>query len=184
MKALVIGGSAGALEALQEILPGLPPSRDFPVIITLHLLPRGPSLLPSIFEDLCAWPVKEAESTEPIENGVVYFAPSDYHLSIEADRTFSLSNEEPILFSRPSIDLFFETAAAVYKSELTAVLLSGANEDGAKGFEAILRRGGRCFAQEPETAEFPEMPRAALAVSPNVSAVNSSQLLEILNGRK
>jgi two-component system chemotaxis response regulator CheB len=184
MKALVIGGSAGAIEALKEILPGLPSSRSFPVIVTLHLLSRSPSLLPTIFKGLCPWPVKEAESTEVIENGVVYFAPSDYHLSIEADRSFSLSTEAPILFSRPSIDLFFKSAASVYKSELAALVLSGANEDGAEGVRAILSRGGRCFAQDPASAEFTEMPMAALAVSPAVTKVKTSEMLEFLNRRK
>jgi two-component system chemotaxis response regulator CheB len=180
MKALVIGGSAGSIEALKAILPGLPLSKNFPVIITLHQLAGSPSRLPAIFQRNCPWLVKEAESTEVIENGVVYFAPSDYHLAIEADRTFSLSNEEPVLYSRPSIDLFFKSAAPVYKSELVALVLSGANEDGAKGITEILARGGKCFAQAPETAEFPVMPRHALAISPKVSAVNSSELLSFL----
>jgi two-component system chemotaxis response regulator CheB len=186
MKAFIIGGSAGAIDTLKEILAGLPREqerRTFPVIVTLHLLPRGPSLLPSIFAERSPWPVKDAESTEPVENGTVYFAPSDYHLAIESDFTFSLSNEEPIMFSRPSIDLFFKSAAAVYKSELVALLLSGANADGAEGLREVLERGGRCFAQDPETAEFPEMPEAALRISPEVSAVRAEQVIEFLNGR-
>ena len=184
MKALIIGGSAGSIDTLKKILPGLPPTKNFAVVITLHVLPRGQSLLPSIFKDKCPWPLKEAESTEPVQNGVVYFAPSDYHLSIEADCTFSLSTEEPVMYSRPSIDVFFLSAAAVYKSELAAIVLSGANEDGAKGVKEILRRGGRVVAQAPETSEFPEMPSAALAVSPDVTRLNSSELVEFLNGRK
>ncbi len=182
MKAFIIGGSAGAIEALKSLLPGLPPSKGFPVVIVLHLLPRGQSLLPTIFRSQCPWPVKDAESTEPLENGVVYFAPNDYHLSIEADGTFSLSNEEPVMFSRPSIDLFFKSAASVYKSELAALVLSGANEDGAQGVKEILKRGGRCFAQDPTTADSPEMPQSALNVSPDVTAVNSSEMLAYLAG--
>lgn len=185
MKAFVIGGSAGAIDALKEILPNLPNERGaFPIVIVLHLLPRAQSLLPSIFREKCPWPVKEAESTEPLEDGVVYFAPNDYHLAIEADHTFSLSNEEPIMYSRPSIDLFLKSAAAVYKGELAVLVLSGANADGAQGCLDIIGYGGRCFAQAPETAQFPEMPRAALAVSPAVSAVNSSEVVEFLHGRK
>jgi two-component system chemotaxis response regulator CheB len=182
--AYIIGGSAGAIDALMEILPTLPKERTFPVIIILHLLPRGPSLLPAIFKVRCPWPVKDAESTEPIENGIVYFAPADYHLSIEADRTFSLSTEEPIMFSRPSIDLFFQSAAPVYKGELVALLLSGANSDGANGFREILRHGGRCLIQALETAEFPEMPRAGLEISPAVTAIQTTAAFEFLNGRK
>jgi two-component system chemotaxis response regulator CheB len=184
MNAFIIGGSAGAIEALKVILPHLPSERAFPVIVVLHLLPRGQSLLPAIFRERCSWPVKEAESTEVIENGVIYFAPNDYHLSIESTHSFSLSNEEPLMYSRPSIDLFFKSAASVYKSELTALLLSGANADGAQGLLEILDRGGRCLAQAPETAEFPEMPKAALALSPGVSSLTPRQIVEFLNGRK
>lgn len=124
MRAVVIGGSAGAIDSLKSILPHLPEKADYPVIVTLHLLQRSPSLLATIFRDKCPWPVKEAESTEPIEPKTVYFAPNDYHLSIEGDFTFSLSNEAPVMYSRPSIDLFFKSAASVYKSELVALLLS------------------------------------------------------------
>ncbi len=184
MKALIIGGSAGAIETPKEILPKLPEERIFPVIIVLHLLPRGQSLLPVVFRQRCKWPVKEAESTEVIENGVIYFAPNDYHLSVESDRSFSLSSEEPIRYSRPSIDLFFKSASAVYKSELTAVLLSGANGDGSQGFLEILNRGGRCLAQAPETAEFPEMPTAALAISPDVLSLSPGDIVEFLHRRK
>lgn len=185
-KTVIIGGSAGAIETLKLILPHLPEKdvdRTYSVICVLHLLPRGQSLLPSIFRDRCPWSVKEAESTEPIENGVVYFAPPDYHLSIEPDRTFALSTEEPEMYSRPSIDLLFLSAAPVFRRELVAFVLSGANSDGARGVLEILRSGGRCLAQAPETAEFPEMPTAALHVSPDVSVADANLMIEFLNGR-
>lgn len=182
MKAFIIGGSAGAINVLKDILPNLPSARAFPVIVVLHVLPRGQSLLPTIFRDRCSWPVKEAESTEPIENGIVYFAPNDYHLSIEADHSFSLSSEEPVKYSRPSIDFFFKSAAAVYKSELGALLLSGANADGAHGMAEILKRGGRCLAQAPDTAEFSAMPSAALAISPAISSLATSEIIRFLAG--
>ena len=186
VSAFIIGGSAGSIDILKNLLPKLPKDpadRTFAIVCVLHLLPSGQSLLPSIYQRGCPWTVKEAESTEKIENGVVYFGPPDYHLSVEADRTFALSTEEPQMYSRPSINLFFMTAAAAYKSELVALILSGANADGAQGFREILRMGGRCLAQAPETAEFPEMPRAALAVSPEVSSMNPAAVVEFLNGR-
>lgn len=182
-KALAIGGSAGAIETLKQILPHLPASRDFAVIVTLHLLPRGQSLLATIFRERCPWPTKEAESTEPILPGVVYFAPADYDLSVELDRTFSLSNEEPVMFSRPSIDLFLVSAASVFKGELIALLTSGANSDGANGLLEVIRRGGTAFAQAPETAEFPEMPKAALKLSKDVRSLTPKEMVEFLNGR-
>lgn len=185
-KAVAIGGSAGAIDALKDILPKLPEEshkRTFAVVCVLHLLPRGQSLLPAVFKGLCPWPTKEAESTEQIENGTVYFAAADYHLSIEADFTFSLSTEEPLMYSRPSIDLFFMSAAKAYRKDLVALLLSGANDDGARGFREVLHHGGRCIVQSPETAEFQAMPNAALKISPDIAVMLNSQVVEFLNGR-
>lgn len=186
--ALVIGGSAGSIEPLRDILRGLPAPTatnkpKFAVICVLHLLNRQRSLLPEIFRDRCNWEVKEAESTELIANGTVYFAPPDYHLSIENDRTFALSTEEPVMFSRPSIDLFFRSAAPVYKTDLAGLVLSGANSDGSDGLGRILRHGGQAFAQELSSAEFKEMPKAALSASPAVQAVKVEQVIEFLRGR-
>lgn len=182
--AVVIGGSAGSIEPLREILRSLP-EKDirYTVICVLHLLNRQRSLLAEIFGDSCPWPVKEAESTEPVLPGTVYLAPPDYHLSVESDRTFSLSTEEAVMFSRPSIDLLFNSAASVYKSELVGLVLSGANSDGTEGLNRIVRHGGRAFAQAIETAEFKEMPKAALASSTAIEEADVPKVIEFLNRR-
>lgn len=186
--ALVIGGSAGSIDPLRAILRGLPALNPnvkpkFAVICVLHLLNRHKSLLPEIFGDLCEWEVKEAESTEPIAAGTVYLAPPDYHVSVERDRTFALSTEEPVMFSRPSIDLLFKSAAPIYKTELAGLVLSGANNDGTAGLTRILRQGGQAFAQDLATAEFKEMPKAALLASPDVQPVKVQEVVEFLNRR-
>lgn len=182
--AVVIGGSAGSIEPLRDILRCLPErGAPYAVICVLHLMNRQKSLLPEIFGDNCPWPVKEAESTEPILPGTVYLAPPDYHLSVEKDRTFALSNEEAVMFSRPSIDLLFASAAPVFKHELVGLILSGANNDGTEGLLRILRHGGRALAQEIATSEFKEMPRAAVAASTLVEQFDVPKVVEFLNRR-
>jgi two-component system chemotaxis response regulator CheB len=118
--------------------------------------------LEEVLQDKCVISIKQADEKERIEGGVVYLAPADYHLLIEGDRSFSLTCDEPVNFSRPSIDLLFETAAEVYGDKLIGVILTGANRDGAAGIQAIRRRGGLTIAQDPEDAVFPDMPRAAI----------------------
>jgi two-component system chemotaxis response regulator CheB len=106
--------------------------------------------------------VRQADEKESIKGGVIYFAPPDYHLLIEKDGTFSLTHDLPVNYSRPSIDVLFETAADVFKTRLLGIILTGANHDGAEGIRAISRYGGTTIAQDPETAEYPEMPKAAI----------------------
>jgi two-component system chemotaxis response regulator CheB len=161
VEAVVIGGSAGALDVLGQVLPSLPATLAVPVIVVLHLPPRRASLLPELFGPRCALPVREPHDKQPIEPGI-WFAPPDYHLMVEADRSFALSIDEPVRFSRPSIDVLFESAAQAYGPRLMGVVLSGANEDGALGGAAIRRLGGFLVVQDPETAQSSEMPQAAL----------------------
>ena len=106
--------------------------------------------------------IKEAEEKENIQSGTIYFAPPNYHLLIEEDRSISLSNEEKVNYSRPSIDVLFESASDVYKSELIGIILTGANDDGAKGISCIESNGGLTIAQDPATAKYPIMPRSAI----------------------
>jgi two-component system chemotaxis response regulator CheB len=113
-EAVVIGASAGALEALSVILPALPAGYGLPVFVVVHLPPDTRSILADLFQAKCHIPVREAEDKEPIRGGTIYFAPPNYHLLIEADRNVSLSSDEPVLFSRPSIDVLFESAADAY----------------------------------------------------------------------
>jgi two-component system chemotaxis response regulator CheB len=164
VRLFVVGGSAGSIDALAVVLPSLPAAFPVPVVIVVHLPPGHPSLLPQVFASRCALPVTEPEDKQPVGPGI-WFAPSDYHLLVERDHTFSLSIDAPVRWSRPSIDVLFHSAAEAYGRELGAVVLSGANEDGAAGAAAIHRAGGLVLVQDPATAEAPEMPRAAIRVA-------------------
>lgn len=176
VQAVVIGGSAGSVSALGVVLPGLP--ADFPpVLIVVHILPSSPSLLPAVFASRCAMRVREAESFEAIERGSVYFAPADYHLLVEPDRRCSLSIEPPVHFSRPAIDVLFESAADAYGAGLVGVVLTGASRDGAQGLLAVHHAGGRAIVQDPDTAEVAIMPRAALQATPSAIVVPVSRIV-------
>jgi two-component system chemotaxis response regulator CheB len=179
-RAIVIGASAGALEALSAILPALP--EDFPaaVLIVVHLPPDKDSVLVSLLDSKCRLPVREAEDKECLEPGVVYCAPPDYHLLVETDRRLSLSSEEPVHYSRPSIDVLFMTAADAFRENLIGVVLTGANSDGAEGLQAIERAGGTALAQRPDTAQAPQMPSAALALCSHANALTLGEIAKFL----
>ena len=159
-----MGGSSGALEALSTLLPALPADCAVPVAIVVHLPPARPSHLAQVLGARTVLPVREAEDKEPIAAGTVYVAPPNYHLLVERTRTFALSADEAVLFSRPAIDVLFESAADAYGERLAAIVLSGASADGARGLSAVKRRGGIAIVQSPNGAVAPEMPRAALAL--------------------
>ena len=159
-----MGGSSGALEALSTLLPALPAHCAIPVAIVVHLPPRRPSHLAEVLAARTVLPVREAEDKEPIAPGTVYVAPPNYHLLVERTRTFALSADEAVLFSRPAIDVLFESAADAYGERLAGILLTGASADGARGLSAVKRRGGIAIVQSPEGAVAPQMPRAALSM--------------------
>lgn len=161
--AVVIGGSAGSVEALSVLLPALPAGLQAAVLVVLHLPRNRPSLLCNIFRSRCALPLREAEDKEPIVPGTVYFAPPDYHLLVDDGPALALSVDAPVHYSRPSIDVLFESAADAYGSGLIGMLLSGANQDGARGLAAIEARGGLAVVQEPDSAGVRTMPESALA---------------------
>jgi two-component system chemotaxis response regulator CheB len=162
---LLIGASAGAVEALSIILPGVPQASRIPIVVVVHLPPNRSSLLPELFAPRCAARVREPEDKQPITAGTIWFAPSNYHLLIEQDRRFSLSVDEPVRFSRPSIDVLFESAADAYGSAVCCVVLTGANDDGALGARAIRDAGGLVVVQHPDSAEAREMPKSALEIA-------------------
>lgn len=162
-EAVVLGASAGGVEALLYLFAALDRGGcRLPLIAVQHLPEKAQSQLVEIFSARLKRPVKEAEDKEPVEPGTLYIAAPGYHLSIESDRSFSLSGEAPVNFSRPSIDLLFESAAEVYGPALIGVLLTGANEDGAAGIERIARHGGLTLVQDPAEAAVACMPLAAL----------------------
>jgi two-component system chemotaxis response regulator CheB len=181
-KAVVIGASAGAVEALLAILPNLPPGFRLPVLLVVHIPPDQDSLLADLFSERCAVKVREAEDKEPLEAGTVYVAPPGYHLQVEKDMTASLSNDEPILFSRPSIDVLFETAADVFRDSLVGVILTGGSADGAQGMKAVAGNGGTAIVQDPGEALEPLMPNAALKACPGASVMTLREIVDFLKG--
>ena len=161
-EAIVIGSSAGGLAALSAVLSNLPEYFSIPVIAVQQRTKTQNELLEELLQHKCKIKIKQAEDKEKIQNGCVYFAPPDYHLLIEENRTFSLSIDESEYFNRPSIDVLFETAAKVYKNNLIGIILTGSNQDGAEGIKKIKKQGGTTIAQNPTTAQFPVMPQAAI----------------------
>lgn len=163
---VVVGASAGALTALITLLPSLPADAASPIAIVIHVPSRGPNLLVQVLSPHSALPVVEIEDKLPILPGTVYLAPPDYHVLVESDLRFSLEADDPVNFSRPSIDVLFRSAAAVYGNRLLGLVLTGANADGALGLRAIRDAGGFTVVQDPESAAAPDMPRAAIAAAP------------------
>lgn len=162
-EAIVVGGSSGAVEALAVLLPALPADLSEAVLVVLHLPRDRRSLLAQVFAPRCALPLLEAQDQEPVRPGHVYFAAPDYHLLVDKGPRLALSVDAPLHYSRPAIDVLFESAADCYGPRLLGVLLSGANEDGARGLQAIEAAGGTVVVQDPATAPVPTMPQAALA---------------------
>ena len=181
-KAVVIGASAGAVEALSTILPLLPASYALPIMIVVHVPANKGSVLADLFSTKCALTVCEAQDKQPIAAGTVYFAPADYHLLVEEDGMLSLSNEEPVHYSRPSIDVLFESAADAYGPHLIAVVLTGASQDGAKGLAAVAEAGGEIIVQDPRRAFARAMPEAALAERPDARILSLEQIADYLRG--
>lgn len=164
--AVVIGASAGGVEALTVLLPALPAGLRPPVFVVLHLPRDGRSVLAEIFTPKCAVPVREAQDKEAVLPGTVYFAPNNYHLLIDNGPQISLSADDPVHHSRPSIDVLFESATEIYNDRLLGIILSGANEDGACGLAAIHDAGGVTVVQSPQTARAPRMALSALKLRP------------------
>jgi two-component system chemotaxis response regulator CheB len=182
LKAIVIGASAGAVQALLRILPALPASLPVPILIVVHIPPDRSNALVSLFASKCAVAVKEAEDKEIALPGVVYFAPSDYHLLAEADGTLALSMDEPVNHSRPAIDILLETAADAYGPDLVGIVLTGANHDGAVGLKAIAQAGGLAIVEDPATASTPTMPAAALASCPTARVLDLATITDYIVG--
>lgn len=170
-RAIVIGASAGGVDAIGRLLAALPPDFAPTVVVVLHIRPDLPSALAAVFGARCALPVREAVDKQPMAPGTVFLAPPDYHLLIEDDATLALSRDPAVHFSRPAIDALFESAAVALGARVVGVLLTGASHDGAAGLARIAAAGGTTLVESPDTAVAPHMPRAALAVmTPNLVA--------------
>lgn len=179
-EAVVIGASAGAVEALSAILPLLPEGYPLPVMVVVHIPPDKTSIMAELFNAKCRVKVREAEDKEPLVGGTVYFAPPDYHLLVEPNRILSLSSEELVHYSRPAIDPLFESAADTFGAGLVGVILTGANEDGASGLRSVLAVGGEGVVQHPDHAHAATMPRAALAACPMARGLTLNEIAEHL----
>lgn len=163
IEALVVGASAGGVEALLNIFASLPAAYRLPILVVLHMPDDRQSQLAKVFQQRLALRVKEVDDKESLQGGTLYFAAPGYHLLVEQDRSLSLSREAPLHYSRPSIDILFDSAAEAYGSALAGILLTGASHDGAAGLATIQRLGGLTLVQDPDEAQVPTMPQAALA---------------------
>jgi len=161
IEAVVVGASAGAVDALGAILPGLPASTPWPVLVVVHVPSHKPSLLADLFSRRCPLRVREPQDKQVIGQGI-WFAPPDYHLLVESNRCFALSIDPPVNFSRPSVDVLFQSAADAYGSALVGVVLTGANGDGAEGAKVIRETGGFVMVQDPTSSEASIMPARAI----------------------
>jgi two-component system chemotaxis response regulator CheB len=162
---VAIGTSWGGLAALTKLLGALPTDFAIPVVVVQHRSKDSERLLVQLLQDATDLQVCEIEDKDPLTPGRVHVAPANYHVLIESGYA-SLSIEEPVRFSRPSIDVTFTSAADTYRSKAIGVVLTGANEDGARGLAHIVTRGGRALVQDPKTAEIPIMPAAAIRAVP------------------
>lgn len=179
-RAIVIGASAGGVQALSGLLPALPAECAVPVLVVVHVPPRKENALVELFANKCALAVKEAEDKEALAAGTIYFAPPNYHLLVETNETLALSSDETVNHSRPAIDVLFETAADAFGSGLTGVVLTGANHDGARGLQAIAAAQGLAIVQDPATAEVATMPDAALEAVPSARVMTIEHMASFL----
>lgn len=159
---VIIGGSAGSLTVLLLVLPLLYKALPVPVVLVTHRHSGSDILLESLLSARASLPVRDIEEKERPKPGVIYIAPADYHLLFEPDGSFALDSSEKVNYSRPSIDVTFQSAARAYGQRAIGILLSGANADGADGLYEIQQHGGAAIVQDPATAEVDYMPRAAL----------------------
>jgi len=181
-RVVIIGGSAGSLNALLLILPELPVFKSFALVIVLHRRGTDDLTLESLIQLKSVAPVKIIEDKVEITNGFIYVAPSNYHLLFEKDNIFALDTSEKVNYSRPSIDVSFESAAEVYGTNLIGILLSGSNTDGTEGLKAIQKAGGIVVIQDPKSAEMPFMPsNALLHIKPDYILSNDDILKFIIS---
>jgi len=179
-EAIVIGVSSGGMTALKFIFSTLPAGFSIPIIIVQHVSPRSDNEWIKLLNEKSNLTIKEADEKEKIKPGNVYIAPSNYHLLVEKDKTFSLTIDERVNYARPSIDVLFETAAEAYKNKLIGVILTGSNNDGAIGIKRIKECGGLVIIQDPETAESSYMPASAIATIEPDYILSLEKIIELI----
>jgi len=180
-KALVIGGSAGSLDVLLELFPSLSENMSFPIILVTHRKSGNDALLTDLLTSRTRLKVNEAEEKDRLLAGNVYIAPADYHLLIEENGTISLDYSEKVNYSRPSIDVTFQSAAEVYKDGLVCILLSGSNADGVEGLKTVKKLGGLVVVQNPKTAIIPYMPQQAVNEVRSAVVLDAGDMAAFIN---
>jgi two-component system chemotaxis response regulator CheB len=179
-EAVVVGASAGGVNALMQVLPALPRGYRLPIVVVLHVRSGRQNQLVEVFQQRVQLPVREAGDKEDVIPGTLYFAPAGYHLLLENERSFSLSCDAPLHFARPAIDITMESAADVYGASLAGILLTGANDDGAQGMAAVGRAGGLTVVQDPDEANVGVMPLEAIRVRPPDLVLPLEQIKQLL----
>lgn len=177
---IIIGGSAGAFMPVLDIVRNLPKGFRYPILIVLHRKYSSQYNLDALLSEHSNVPIREIKDKDKIEPGIAYLCPPDYHILIEKEKIFSLDKSETLWFSRPSIDIAFESAIAVYAEKLLGILLSGANKDGANGLLALKEIGGITIVQDPQEVQFNAMPAAAIALDAQTLILNTKQIKEYL----
>ncbi|MDO9001250.1 MAG: chemotaxis protein CheB [Bacteroidota bacterium] len=177
---IIIGGSAGSIDVMMQILPNLPEEFPVPIILVLHRRPSIGNLSEIIFQNRCKIPVLEVEDKMPIMKNTVYLAPGGYHLLVEKNHSFSLDFSEKVNHSRPSIDVTFESVVDIYNDKVIGILLTGANTDGARGLKLIKDSGGYTIIQSPETSMMPMMPEAAESIMKPDQILNPLEISDFL----
>jgi len=172
---VAVGTSWGGLSAMTKLLGGLPQDFPIPIVIVQHRGKDSNELLSQLLQDSTDLTVCEIEDKDALSPGRVHVAPANYHVMLEPGYA-SLTIEEPVRYSRPSIDVMFDSAAATYGPTAIGVVLTGANEDGARGLAHIIERGGRALVQDPKTAEIPIMPNAAIKAAPTAEVLPLDRL--------
>lgn len=189
IEVVVMGASAGGIAAVKSIILNINNALPHPLVIVQHIPKNYPDDLGHVYEQILNFKksnvnVRKVEDKMPLEENTIYFAPPDYHLLIEKEKTFSLSQDECVQFSRPSIDVLFESASRSLKSKVLGILLTGANNDGAQGLRSIQEAGGFTIVQDPLTAEMDIMPRAALDIMTPNKVLNLEDIAKYLNTLK
>lgn len=180
-KIVVIGGSAGSLEIILSMVPKLKNDLKFPLVLVLHRKVSSDDILTDVIKLRTTLKVKEAEEKDILSPATIYICPSDYHLLFEKDKSISLDYSEKINFSRPSIDVTFQSAGDVFKENSVCILLSGGNNDGAKGLQFTKQHGGITVVQDPSDAEVSYMPKEAIAIMEPDYILKSSELPDFIN---
>ncbi|MEO8217391.1 MAG: chemotaxis protein CheB [Acidobacteriota bacterium] len=179
---IVVGCSLGGLQALQVILKGLPAGFQIPIAVAQHRHPKSSEVLAQHLQRSSTLEISDAEDLQPIESGHIYLAPANYHLVVDRG-SLRLSVDDAVQYSRPSIDVLFDSAADSYRQRAVGVVLTGANTDGANGARRIREHGGLILVQDPKEAEAPVMPEAAIAATTPSAVLTLVQITEYLTDR-